>query len=73
MLHLNMLGNHLVKAIEKFQHAIALNREDPGLWHGIMMANCLLGDSTQDKKAFKQAAKHCMRVIDCGGHHEIGA
>ncbi len=60
---------YYVKAIEKFQHAIALNRDDPILWHGIMMANCLLGDATSEKRAFKQAAKHCMRVVDCGGHH----
>lgn len=60
---------YFTKAIEKFQHAISLNREDPVLWHGIMMANCLLGDATSDKRAYKQATKHCMRVVDCGGHH----
>lgn len=62
-------AKYYTKSIEHFQHALALNRDDPVLWHGMVMANCLLGDASSDKKAYKQAAKYCMRVVDCGGQY----
>lgn len=56
-------------ALEQFQKAYSLDKKNPKIWHRQVLCYLAMGELKNDKKLFKQAAKLCMRVVDCGGGH----
>src|SRR5262249_22157704 len=56
-----------IKAIEKFQYGLSINRTDPMLWYGMAYAHFAIGDLNGDHQMLEKSTRCCARVIEFGG------
>lgn len=72
---LNELGryfsdeNYFVKAIEKFQHGLSLNGQDPLLWYGLATSYFSLGEYWGDSQQIENSVCAYQKVYDFGGQN----
>ncbi len=59
--------SYFVKAIEKFQHGLSLNEQDPLLWYGLAMAYLSLGEYWGDSQQVENAVFCYQKAHDFGG------